>query len=323
MEFKIPTGKEESSGGNGSGADMKDTNKLLKKLDKSMIANIDVWEILSGFVSSLGKLIEPLIKVLSILLMVAFLPLLPLIILLTKGFALLIKLFTGGFGNVAQMIGKMLIGLLLIVLAFLLAPFVAGGLAIAAFFVLLGVGIMLMADGIANFVIWIGGFIADMAKWAWNILVTGFTAIGEAFANFWNWLKGVPGKVWEMLKTAWDWLGEKIKSVWDIIKLPFDWLKDALKDLINSVISFVNSIIPGSAFDVPQLAKGGIVNSPTLAMVGEAGPEAIIPLSKMGGMGTTININNPVVREDSDIKKLTNAVSRELQKRGNRGFSNG
>ena len=33
------------------------------------------------------------------------------------------------------------------------------------------------------------------------------------------------------------------------------------------------------------LAEGGIVTSPTLALVGEAGPEAVIPLSKMGRQG--------------------------------------
>ena len=42
---------------------------------------------------------------------------------------------------------------------------------------------------------------------------------------------------------------------------------------------------------LPFFAKGGIVTSPTLGMVGEAGPEAIIPLSKGGGIGsTTINL---------------------------------
>jgi hypothetical protein len=42
---------------------------------------------------------------------------------------------------------------------------------------------------------------------------------------------------------------------------------------------------------VPKMADGGIVNSPTLAMIGEAGSEAVIPLDKMGSMGTTVNVN--------------------------------
>jgi len=41
-----------------------------------------------------------------------------------------------------------------------------------------------------------------------------------------------------------------------------------------------------------MFATGGIVTRPTLGMVGEAGPEAVIPLSKlnMGGGSTTINV---------------------------------
>ena len=42
---------------------------------------------------------------------------------------------------------------------------------------------------------------------------------------------------------------------------------------------------------IPLMAEGGIVTKPTLAMIGEAGSEAVIPLDKMGGMGTTVNIN--------------------------------
>ena len=41
---------------------------------------------------------------------------------------------------------------------------------------------------------------------------------------------------------------------------------------------------------IPKLADGGIVDRPTLAMIGEAGPEAVVPLSRGRGMGATINI---------------------------------
>jgi phage-related protein len=43
---------------------------------------------------------------------------------------------------------------------------------------------------------------------------------------------------------------------------------------------------------IPMLADGGIVSSATLAVIGEKGPEAVIPLDKMGQMGgNTVNIN--------------------------------
>ena len=77
------------------------------------------------------------------------------------------------------------------------------------------------------------------------------------------------------------------------IKLP-DWLP----------------IIGGKEFGfpelpVPALAKGGIVTKPTLALIGEAGPEAVVPLSKGRGMGgITINVSGAL---DSE------AVARQIE----------
>jgi hypothetical protein len=43
---------------------------------------------------------------------------------------------------------------------------------------------------------------------------------------------------------------------------------------------------------VPALANGGVVTGPTLALIGEAGPEAVVPLDRAGAMGNvTINVN--------------------------------
>ena len=42
----------------------------------------------------------------------------------------------------------------------------------------------------------------------------------------------------------------------------------------------------------PQMASGGIVSAPTLAMIGEAGPEAVVPLSRGdAGLGGTVTVN--------------------------------
>ena len=40
-----------------------------------------------------------------------------------------------------------------------------------------------------------------------------------------------------------------------------------------------------------KMAAGGIVTQPTTALIGEAGAEAVIPLDRMGSMGTTVNVN--------------------------------
>jgi hypothetical protein len=41
----------------------------------------------------------------------------------------------------------------------------------------------------------------------------------------------------------------------------------------------------GSFNGIPALASGGIVRRPTLALVGESGPEAVVPLSQLGSVG--------------------------------------
>jgi hypothetical protein len=67
-----------------------------------------------------------------------------------------------------------------------------------------------------------------------------------------------------------------------------------------------------------QLATGGIVTRPTTALIGEAGPEAVIPLSKMGesGMGSNINynptINVSMSGSSFDARDLASKVNEAL-----------
>ena len=50
---------------------------------------------------------------------------------------------------------------------------------------------------------------------------------------------------------------------------------------------------------VPALAEGGIVSKPTLALIGEAGPEAVVPLSKgYGGMTVVVQVENVYTSDD-------------------------
>lgn len=64
----------------------------------------------------------------------------------------------------------------------------------------------------------------------------------------------------------------------------------------------VGSVLGGFTGAVPGLAHGGIVTSPTLAMIGERGPEAVIPLGAGGGMGSTTII---IELDGEEIAKST------------------
>ena len=68
------------------------------------------------------------------------------------------------------------------------------------------------------------------------------------------------------------------------------------------------------------LADGGIVNKPTVALIGERGPEAVVPLNGNSGIGTTINIeiNNPNFRDEENlqtlVEEISDAISRETER---------
>ena len=63
--------------------------------------------------------------------------------------------------------------------------------------------------------------------------------------------------------------------------------------------------------NIPGFANGGIVTGPTLAMVGEKGPEAIIPLSQlgnMGGGGVTVNVTGGLATSAEIGQAVVNAI---------------
>lgn len=72
---------------------------------------------------------------------------------------------------------------------------------------------------------------------------------------------------------------------------------------------------------VPHMAAGGIVNRPTLAMIGEAGPEAVVPLSGGGGVGG-VHINAGVIVTENQLADLVHkALLRKQNRGGSLGFS--
>ena len=62
--------------------------------------------------------------------------------------------------------------------------------------------------------------------------------------------------------------------------------------------------------EIPSLAQGGIVNRPTLAMLGESGPEAVVPLGRGGSAGMTVNlvINGDINGMDDFEQKVTSVI---------------
>ena len=120
-----------------------------------------------------------------------------------------------------------------------------------------------------------------------------------------------------------NFMGDMVTAALNVVVETFKTVYNTLADLWNNSIGKFSLRVPnwvpklgGKGFDMPNLPKladGGIVTGPTIAMIGEAGPEAVIPLNKnMGAMGTTnITVNMPAGASGEDVvQALENYVRR-------------
>ena len=117
------------------------------------------------------------------------------------------------------------------------------------------------------------------------------------------------------------------KAVFDGLSTYFTGLYNIFKTLFNGIAKLWNNTVGRLAFkipswvpglggfgfevpNIPYLAEGGIVTGPTLAMIGERGPEAVIPLSgRNSGMGgITINITGGLSSSADIGKAVVNAI---------------
>jgi hypothetical protein len=84
---------------------------------------------------------------------------------------------------------------------------------------------------------------------------------------------------------------------------------EGLPDLGN-LLNSGNMPTPGQ-MEIPRMAEGGIVTGPTLALIGEGnGPEAVIPLDRLGGMGggVTVNVNGGLATSAEIGQAVVNAI---------------
>jgi len=77
------------------------------------------------------------------------------------------------------------------------------------------------------------------------------------------------------------------------------------------------------AANIAALAKGGIVTAPTLALIGEAGPEAVVPLSGRNGMGATYNItvNAGIGTDGAEVGRQVIDSIRAYERRNGRVYA--
>ena len=114
---------------------------------------------------------------------------------------------------------------------------------------------------------------------AWSKVKAVFSAGGKVF-------DGIKESIAETFKTV---VNAIIKGINKVVSMPFNTINGFLNKIRNAeflgIAPFKDkwSENPLSVPQIPLLARGGIVDSPTVAMVGEAGKEAVVPLENNTG----------------------------------------
>lgn len=150
---------------------------------------------------------------------------------------------------------------------------------------------------VTNFFTKLWNSFTNGAKKAWSGVKSVFSAVGSFFGNVFGIVKDkivsvfqAGGKVFNNIK---DGIVNVFKTVVNgiikglnkVVKLPFEGLNKILNKIhkieIVGVQPFSWLTWRAPVPQIPLLAKGGIVDRPTLNIAGEAGAEAIIPIDKL------------------------------------------
>ena len=137
--------------------------------------------------------------------------------------------------------------------------------------------------------------LANVATWFGNIFKTAFEAVKNAFSTIGSFFSGVWTTVKNIFVNAGQMVGSAVggafKSAVNAVLGTIENVVNGFIGMINGVIGLINKI-PGVSLgsvgyvSLPRLARGGIVDSPTVAMIGEAGKEVVMPLENTGFLQT-------------------------------------
>lgn len=192
-----------------------------------------------------------------------------------------------------------------------------------------------LTAGVTTMINFIVSIITSFRTVVLGIWTAIWTAISSVFVNAWTNLKiGVTTAI-GFITGIFTSFRDTILGIWNTI-----W--NGIKFVINSITSGINVMIRGlnnlridipewvpfmggqtfgiNIPEIPKLATGGIVTEPTIALIGEAGPEAVIPLNGTNTVGgnISITIEHLSVRNDQDVKLIAQELATMIDRK-NRG----
>ncbi len=138
--------------------------------------------------------------------------------------------------------------------------------------------------------------LANVSSWFGNMFTSAYNAVKNAFSSIGGFFSGV----WSTVQSIFVNAGQKVGSaVGGAFKSAVNAVLGTIENVVNGFIGMINGVLgvvrnlPGlgwvgsvSTVSLPRLARGGIVDSPTIAMIGEAGKEAVVPLENTGFIQT-------------------------------------
>lgn len=156
-----------------------------------------------------------------------------------------------------------------------------------------------LVEGFMNFIpVWIDtarkmlDMLAQALPGLWKSVKESAAKIFESWkTNIFDRARDAFGEIWDHIKDKVAPVGEKIgEAIGGAFKSTINAVLDFIEERLNAVPNAINGAIdtlnkipgvdisPMDTISLPRLAKGGIVNRATPALIGENGREAIIPL---------------------------------------------
>ena len=147
----------------------------------------------------------------------------------------------------------------------------------------------------------VGKVVLQLLNLAGKILLPAFKIVGSILGAVFNTIGGVISVVYNIIMGIVDLvmpLFDRITGFFSSIGSFFGGLGDSIG---RDARADIGGSTQGSEFSTP-MAKGGIVTGPTNALIGEAGPEAVIPLGgDVMGSGAIVSA---IEKLGSDIRQL-------------------
>lgn len=167
---------------------------------------------------------------------------------------------------------------------------------------IIGTFISSSISGIAGVISALITVVADVT----SAVSSGFNRIKNFFADVKDYIVAGSTAIWTPFYNAFRGVLNSIIGLWNRIDFSIDFTIPSWVPIVGGNRFYFRDLFP----DVPYLAEGGIVTKPTLAMIGEAGAEAVIPLNKAGSMGNTYNITvNGAVDAEGTARTIVNVLN--------------